>query len=209
MVEIGPERHIVLQLTSGAIFPEGLLATYGAVCRAETNCEVYRVRWHDFYMAVGLSTPTPNDWFWKFRVQEKETVERLTRRLQSVQGLLDVNLPHAKDVEIKAWRDQRGQRMIHARRNGDQEAIEAALQRLPYLSQDSGIQAKAAKKQAFAELKKSTRTGNWEAKSGLLAYSGSSLLLPKLEEPGKLQGGLHASKSEPALTEERPQRRLP
>ncbi|CAE7195742.1 SKOR [Symbiodinium natans] len=137
MVEIGPDRHIVLQLTAGSIFPEGLLATYGAVCRAETYCEAYRVRWHDFYMAVGLSTPAPNDWFWKFRVQEKATVERLTRRLQSVQGLLDVNLPHAKDDEIKAWKDQRGQRLSQAKKNDvDFEALSRAP--LPLLGKVPG-----------------------------------------------------------------------
>ncbi|CAL1146231.1 unnamed protein product [Cladocopium goreaui] len=124
MVEIGPEHHIVLQLTSGAIFPEGLLASYGAVCRAETTCEAYRVRWHDFYMAVGLSTPSATDWFWKFRVQEKATVERLTRRLQSVQGLLHVNVPHRKDEEIQAWKAQRGERISQAKRMSSTLAVQ-------------------------------------------------------------------------------------
>jgi len=189
MVEIGPDRHIVLQLTAGAIFPEGLLATYGAVCRAETYCEAYRVRWHDFYMAVGLSTPAANDWFWKFRVQEKGTVERLTRRLQSVQGLLDVSLPHAKDVEIKAWKDQRGRRMSQAKRS-DSHVIFEALPRAPL-----PLLAPATKK-SLSELK--SRMPDWEAQTGLLAYSGGRLLLPKLDEKGSR---LQQSKSEPTLVE--------
>ena len=90
-----------MQLLPGAIFPEGLLADYGALCRAETASEAYRLRWHDFSLAVGLSTPGASDWFWKFRVKEKQTVQRLTKRLQSVQGLLNVWKGHEKDGEIQ------------------------------------------------------------------------------------------------------------
>ncbi|CAJ1406281.1 unnamed protein product, partial [Effrenium voratum] len=171
MVEIGPEHHIVLQLTSGAIFPEGLLASYGAVCRAETACEAYRVRWHDFCMAVGLSTPAASDWFWKFRVQEKATVERLTRRLQSVQGLLDVTLPHARHDEIQAWKASRTAKNTEAR--------------LPILPQDPQVKS-TLQRTEWQELR--------QKKPGLLAYTSGLVELPKL-----IDEGLTHSASEPIL----------
>lgn len=180
MVEIGPEHHIVLQLTSGAIFPEGLLASYGAVCRAETTCEAYRVRWHDFYMAVGLSTPSATDWFWKFRVQEKATVERLTRRLQSVQGLLHVNVPHRKDEEIQAWKAQRGERISQAKRMSSTLAVQAS-DRLPILEAAKPTRVVFEKKTVSVQRNEWDGAGLRSRKPGLLSYTGSALIqLPKL-----------------------------
>lgn len=181
MVEIGPEHHIVLQLTAGAIFPEGLLASYGAVCRAETTCEAYRMRWHDFYMAVGLSTPAASDWFWKFRVQEKATVERLTRRLQSVQGLLHVNLPHAKDSEIQAWKAQRGERIVQAKKNSNSLAVQAASERLPILDPEKEPRVVMQRKSVTVGRNDWDGGGLRSRKPGLLSYTGSALIqLPKL-----------------------------
>lgn len=180
MVEIGPEHHIVLQLTSGAIFPEGLLASYGAICRAEMTCEAYRVRWHDFYMAVGLSTPSATDWFWKFRVQEKATVERLTRRLQSVQGLLHVNVPHRKDEEIQAWKAQRGERISQAKKMNSTLAVQAASERLPIL-EASNPRVVFEKKTVSVQRNEWDGGGLRSRKPGLLSYTGSALIqLPKL-----------------------------
>ncbi|CAE7709012.1 SKOR [Symbiodinium sp. CCMP2592] len=179
MVEIGPDRHIVLQLTAGAIFPKGLLATYGAVCRAETYCEAYCVRWHDFspgtsvgvealllqcFGEVGLSTPAANDWqgFWKFRVREKA--------------------PHAMATG-EAWKDQRGRRMSQAKRSDSHVIFEACWQgSLEDKPSEMVILVKLAAKKSLSELK--SRVPDWEAQGGLLAYSGGRLLLPKLDEKG-------------------------
>ena len=80
----------------------------------------------------------------KSRAAPPEVCLTLPRaRLQSVQGLLDVSLPHAKDVEIKAtsgqspiserlslprqaWKDQRGRRMSQAKRSESHVLFEAS-----------------------------------------------------------------------------------
>lgn len=173
MVQIGPERHIVMQLTPGSIFPEGLAASFGASARAETFCEVYRIRRCDFQMAVGSVETPSNDWLWRFRLQQKNTVEKLRRRLDSVQGLVDLAAPNPMDNKIKVWKDKRQVRVTKAKAMSDARAGNSLsapqLPPLPEICEQASMTT--------------TRCGSWEElaqlKPGLAAYT--VLQLPRLK----------------------------
>eukprot|EP00933_Yihiella_yeosuensis_P014412 TRINITY_DN12948_c0_g2_i1.p1 TRINITY_DN12948_c0_g2~~TRINITY_DN12948_c0_g2_i1.p1 ORF type:complete len:863 (+),score=125.53 TRINITY_DN12948_c0_g2_i1:360-2591(+) len=173
-VEVGLERHIVTQLTSGSLFMEGLAAHYGAVARAETFCEAFRVRQSDFLMAVGCSDPLPtSDWIWRFKLQEKKSFERLHKRLQSVQGLLNLSAPNVKDREIEAWKNRRKDGLKRARsiKHPQEEVSELPVQQLPPLPNKP---KQDVSDKPITRSVSQSRMQSWEAqvskKPGLKAY---------------------------------------
>ncbi|CAE8716980.1 unnamed protein product [Polarella glacialis] len=128
----------VLLLQSGSLFMEGLAAHYGAVARAETYCEAYRVRKSDFLTAVGSNNPPPSDWIWKFKLMEQTAREETLNRLQSGSGLVQLSVPHRMDSKIQAWKNRRQHGLSRA---GDlRRANEGCpmYQRLPPLAQLAG-----------------------------------------------------------------------
>lgn len=106
MIEMGSDRHNVMQLHAGNAFPEGLAAEYGAYARAETVVEAYRIRRSDFEMAICKSA-VQRDWIWRLKMEEKTVFDRLRSRLNSVRGLLEGAVPNMRDREIQEWKTKR------------------------------------------------------------------------------------------------------
>jgi len=198
MIEIGSSRHLVTQLTPGSIFIEGMAASYGACARAETYCEAYRVRKSDFTMAVG-GNPAAGDWLWRFRLLEKTAEQQIRMRLESVQGLVQLGVPNARDSEIQAWKLRRKENMKKAQTLKQQTEGEAAFQRLPPLSQVAGCKAAdtTSAQSSVHTLRQSSTTSLASVaalKPGLMSYP--VLQLPKLPTEKKKERLLHMSKSE-------------
>eukprot|EP00931_Biecheleriopsis_adriatica_P083389 TRINITY_DN5698_c0_g1_i2.p1 TRINITY_DN5698_c0_g1~~TRINITY_DN5698_c0_g1_i2.p1 ORF type:complete len:1605 (+),score=366.13 TRINITY_DN5698_c0_g1_i2:141-4955(+) len=208
MLEVGAARHTVLQIPAGSIFLEGLTAQYQAFLSAESRCEVYRIRQHDFEMAVSTNPPAQNDWLWRFKVRQRTFSERLFNRLQSIQGLLDLATPNEKDHEIEAWKTRRKMRMDRAEsRKGTNEAPATnGVKPLPQLSQTTSLASAHEYSQGRTE-----RSAVWQGivkgKPGLMAYPSCSafLQLPRLPMRRASRGGsLYASKSTPSLSKQEP-----
>lgn len=190
-VEIGHERHIVYTLVTGSLFVESLAAHYGAIIRAESACEVCRVRQSDFLMVVGASTSAANDWIWRFKVTEKVAFEKLHKRLQSIQGLLNLTAPNAKDEEIHAWKVRKEESIVRAKRRKDDQ--EAALPPLLKSKTDSKL-LPVIEESVEPQVPSRNSLGEAKAKKqGLQAYP--TLNLPRI----KAHRGLSHSQSEPIL----------
>lgn len=87
IVEMASDTSDVTTLTPGSLILEGMVADYSAHLRAKCHCELYRVRQSDFMIAV-VSVPTAGEWFYRFRLLERETRERFLMRLKSAKGAL-------------------------------------------------------------------------------------------------------------------------
>jgi len=87
-VEMKITSDPVMTLMQGSLLLEGMLADFGARIRAKIPCEIYRVRNSDFMIAVS-SVPMASDWFYRFRLLEKETRERFLLRLKSARGAIE------------------------------------------------------------------------------------------------------------------------
>merc|ERR1719316_2530670 len=68
------------------------MADYHSRLVAKTPCELYRVRQSDFMIAV-LSVPAAHEWFYRFRLLERETKDRFLMRLRSAQGAEQARRP--------------------------------------------------------------------------------------------------------------------
>merc|ERR1719379_765749 len=84
-MEMAGDGREVMTVTAGNLIIEGIVSDYGAILRAKTACELYRVRQSDFMIAV-LSVPAAHEWFYRFRLLERETQDRFHMRLRSAQG---------------------------------------------------------------------------------------------------------------------------
>mmetsp|Transcript_47864 Transcript_47864/g.86344 ORF Transcript_47864/g.86344 Transcript_47864/m.86344 type:complete len:1659 (-) Transcript_47864:128-5104(-) len=192
MVEMGDEGHCVMQLTSGSIFPEDLAAAYGAVARAETYCEAYRIRKMDFQIAVGSNTAPSNNWFWRFKMKEKAVSQKILKRLRSVQGLLDLSIPNSKDTEIKAWKQRRRQSFSDAQEKKLQDDDTKSPQ-LPLLNATANMDMGTVSSRSAGLL------GDIAQKPGLMAYS--VLQLPKLPKVREGSGSMMHSRSDTKLSQ--------
>jgi len=116
-MEVVADARVVMALSPGSMIIEGTVADYSACLRAKTACELYRVRQSDFMIAV-LSVPAAHEWFYRFRLLERETKDRYLMRLKSAQGALEARRPtsasspmqstqllfDASDGAIEEWR---------------------------------------------------------------------------------------------------------
>jgi len=84
-VEMSCDSRDVMALMPGSLIIEGLLAEFDAQVSAKSACELYRVRQSDFMIAV-LSVPAAHEWFYRYRLLERETKDRFLTRLKSAQG---------------------------------------------------------------------------------------------------------------------------
>jgi len=207
IVEIGQAGHPVMTLQSGSLFMEGLAAHYGAVARAETYCEAYRVRKSDFLTAVGSNNPPPSDWIWKFKLMEQTAREETLNRLQSGSGLVQLSVPHRMDSKIQAWKNRRQHGLSRA---GDLRRANEGCpmhQRLPPLAQlaggyaESELPSEPSRMSAGASGSLASLTG----KPGLMCYPVLQLpRLPQERSKGNTGVPLGSSKSAPSLRKRRP-----
>jgi len=86
-VEIALSGLPVQNVARGAPLSEGLAAEHGAVVRAVTACELYRVRQSDFRIAVGSDVR----WLGDFLSLERQTWDGLRARLKSAEGVCRVS----------------------------------------------------------------------------------------------------------------------
>lgn len=75
----------VMAYGPGSIILDGLLSDYGARLRARTACELCRIRQSDFMIAV-TTVPSEHEWFYRYRLMDREMRDRLTKRLQCAKG---------------------------------------------------------------------------------------------------------------------------
>lgn len=106
LLETTKDKRSVTALTPGSLIPEGLCAEYRTHARAVTQCEAYRIRRHDFMVAV-RSMASSQDWFYRYRLLEDQTLMHLRFRLGQVKGVSDVVMPHAYDSDIHRWKNRR------------------------------------------------------------------------------------------------------
>mmetsp|Transcript_38008 Transcript_38008/g.60223 ORF Transcript_38008/g.60223 Transcript_38008/m.60223 type:complete len:559 (-) Transcript_38008:190-1866(-) len=134
LLETTEEKRLVTALTPGSLFPEGLAAAYNTRARAVTHCEAYRIRQYDFLVAV-YSMPSAQDWFYRFRLMERQTIMHLKSRLSSVKGVTDVILPHSCDSVLHEWKARREHAIERARHLKVEKGN--ALAKLPLMAHSS------------------------------------------------------------------------
>merc|ERR1712185_710201 len=83
-----------------------MAAEYNTHVRALTHCEGYRVRQSDFLVAV-YSMPSAQDWFYRFRLLDKNTRAYLFTRLSGVRGVTTGVVHQDKDDDIHEWKTRR------------------------------------------------------------------------------------------------------
>jgi len=115
VMETASEGRMVQALVPGALFPEGPAAEYGVHVRALTACEGYRVRQVDFLVAV-YSVPSSQEWFYRFKLLERETRSHLCARLSAVRGVSTGVQEHPSDADIHDWKNRRLKAIERARK---------------------------------------------------------------------------------------------
>lgn len=115
LIETIEEQRMVTALVPGALFPEGLAAEYNTRARAVTHCEGYRVRQNDFLVAV-YSMPSAQEWFYRFRLLDKQTRAHLNLRLSAVKGVREGVVQRPEDHAIQEWKTRRQRAIENARR---------------------------------------------------------------------------------------------
>lgn len=115
VLETIEESRLVTVLSPGSLLPEGMAAEFRTHCRAITHCEAYRVRQNDFLVAV-YSMPSAQEWFYRFRLLDKQVRAHLSSRLSAVRGVTEGIMPHPSDDDIHEWKTRRQKAMEKARR---------------------------------------------------------------------------------------------
>jgi hypothetical protein len=117
-----------MTLTPGSLILEGIVADYNAHLRAKSHCELYRVRQSDFMIAV-ISVSSAGEWFYRFRLLEREARERFHMRLKSAKGALQ-----CQSLMRRPWRPHsspvRGQRALENAFSGKLQRPGTAPERL-------------------------------------------------------------------------------
>mmetsp|Transcript_41153 Transcript_41153/g.106449 ORF Transcript_41153/g.106449 Transcript_41153/m.106449 type:complete len:313 (+) Transcript_41153:2-940(+) len=107
VLELVADGREVMVMTPGSFLCEGDAAEFNAQIRVLTpGFEAYRVRSSDFLAAVH-SSPKPADWFYHFRLKEKEVRSMIRKRLSNTRGLRDVTSQHPCDPDINDWKNRR------------------------------------------------------------------------------------------------------
>jgi len=107
MLKLGDTGHEVMPLVAPVILNEGMLAELGGTLHSMFGeCDAYRMRLSDI-LASAKSTSQPPDWFYQFRILEKETCDRIRSRLSSARGLADNKAAHPCDRCISEWSSRR------------------------------------------------------------------------------------------------------
>merc|ERR1712232_756585 len=114
VVEMGHERYCVMTLSAGSMIPDGLVANYNSMLRADLDCQAYRIKRSDF-LTVVRSTASTKEWIGRFELMEKDVYRNFEMRLNSIFGLLEGGAPHYKDHEIEAWLRHYKQRVDKAK----------------------------------------------------------------------------------------------
>jgi len=125
------EDRFVVNLASGALVLEGVVAEYGAKIRAVTKCEAYRFREVDF-LALG---PAAKDWFYRFRLLEMDTRKHVSARLLSCRNAERVTATHPSDGHIHDWKIRREKALERASRMKKERAQACGPCKLPQLPQ--------------------------------------------------------------------------
>jgi len=154
---IGTDDREVMTIQPGTLLLEGLLAEFDArVQILSSDCEAYRVRRIELEAAarsgsqsgkVRSAAQEAADWFYQFRLLEKEVRTKLHERLSSAKGLAAIRVPHPCDPCINDW-SQRRRRSLRRAEQIRQERADALgsgkppLLQLPLLpTQDMGSTA--------------------------------------------------------------------
>lgn len=141
-------QRMVTAFTPGALIPEGLAAQFNTQGHAAVHCEIYRIKYSDFRVAVesqpvaGHYSPdwpawmpdavaageAPREvkqvWYHRFRLLEKQTREKLRARLSSIRGVTEGVMAHPSDNDIIEWSTRR----LHAVESGKQMRRERSEQ---------------------------------------------------------------------------------
>mmetsp|Transcript_40968 Transcript_40968/g.118375 ORF Transcript_40968/g.118375 Transcript_40968/m.118375 type:complete len:721 (-) Transcript_40968:124-2286(-) len=117
VLTIAPDDQEVMPVQPGSLVIEGQLADFGARVRVLSgDCEIYRLRRIELEAAARLGclrgkarsvTQEVADWFYQFRLVEKEVRARFHERLNSAKGLLAIREPHPCDSCIQDWSRRR------------------------------------------------------------------------------------------------------
>lgn len=124
VVTISPDDKEVMPIQPGSLIVEGLLADFHARVRVlSSDCEIYRMRRMELEAAARLGCPRGKprsvtqevaDWFYQFRLLEKEARSRLHERLNNAKGLVATRQPHPCDSCIQDWSRRRQKSMRRA-----------------------------------------------------------------------------------------------
>jgi CRP-like cAMP-binding protein len=134
LLETCEEGRLVVALTPGSLLPEGMAAEYNTRARAITHCEAYRIRQNDFLVTV-YSMPSAQDWFYRFRLLERQTRAHINSRLDAVKGVIDVLKPHTCDTDLHNWKTRRLRAIERAQRVKVEK--NDALAKLPLMAHSS------------------------------------------------------------------------
>lgn len=145
VVTMAPDDKEVLPLTPGSLVPEGALAEFDARVRVLSgDCEVYRFRRSELEAAARVANPRKParsaaqeaaDWFYRYRLTEKEARSRLQEKLSSAKGLMATKEAHPCDSGIKDWskRRQKSVKRAEQMRQERAETIGEGRLQLPLL----------------------------------------------------------------------------
>eukprot|EP00927_Polykrikos_kofoidii_P060077 TRINITY_DN55141_c0_g1_i1.p1 TRINITY_DN55141_c0_g1~~TRINITY_DN55141_c0_g1_i1.p1 ORF type:complete len:1693 (+),score=261.07 TRINITY_DN55141_c0_g1_i1:75-5081(+) len=100
---VGKEQAYVMSLLPGGYLPEGVAFRHDTKGRAQTACEVYRVRLCDFELAVAGCNGPPS-WLGKFRDADKKARDILNHRLANALGAVLCSHYRVSDVDQMRWR---------------------------------------------------------------------------------------------------------
>lgn len=117
VIEIAATGQEVLPVTSGMVVCEGLLVEFGARIKAtSSDCEAYRVKVFDLIAASKLSEKAP-DWFYQFRVAERDSSKKLRARLTNARGVTEGKKSHPTDSCIQEYAERRKESIQRAQDN--------------------------------------------------------------------------------------------
>jgi len=132
VVEMAADGREVMPLQPGSMLVEGLAAEFGAHVRLlSSDCEIYRLRRTELEAAARLAPPNGKvrsvtqeaaDWFYQFRLLERDARARLQARLNSTRGLAATRVPHPCDPCIQDWSKRRQRSMRRAQQIRDEKA---------------------------------------------------------------------------------------
>jgi len=132
VLTIGDDDKEVVVIQPGSLVLEGQLADFGARVRLLSgDCEVYRLRRMELEAAARLSCPRGKarsvtqeaaDWFYQFRLVEKEVQARLRERLGNARGLAAIKERHPCDNCIQDWSQRRQRSLRRAERMRQERA---------------------------------------------------------------------------------------
>jgi len=133
VVELAADDSEVMPLAPGSIVAEGVIAEYGAHVRLlSSDCEVYRMRFFELVGAAYSASQAP-DWFYQFRLLEKEARKHQKARLTSAKGVALGRTEHPGDSGIRDWAEERKQKMRRAQEMRQEKATSVLSSKLPLL----------------------------------------------------------------------------